>query len=187
MPQAGDVISELISDHREVEELFTRIEELPAGDDRRKTLADQATMELVRHSIAEEEYLYPAVREHVPGGDALADKELEDHGAAERTMKDLESCQAGDPRFDALIVQLMAQIREHVADEEADLMPRLRASCPPDELSRLGDKVRTAKKTAPTRPHPAAPDRPPLNKLLAPGTGLVDRVRDAISGRGKES
>src|SRR3954467_8832763 len=40
-----------------------------------------------------------------------------------------------------------------------------------------------AKKTAPTRPHPSAPDKPPANKLLAPGGGLVDRVRHALSGR----
>ncbi|MQA02628.1 MAG: hypothetical protein GEV07_07875 [Streptosporangiales bacterium] len=34
---------------------------------------------------------------------------------------------------------------------------------------------------APTRPHPSAPDSPPANKLLAPPTGLVDRVRDALT------
>jgi len=36
---------------------------------------------------------------------------------------------------------------------------------------------------APTRPHPLASDRPPLNRLLAPGAGLIDRMRDALSGR----
>ena len=42
------------------------------------------------------------------------------------------------------------------------------------------------KAIAPTRPHPSAPDTPPLNKILAPGAGLVDRIRDKITGRGKE-
>jgi hypothetical protein len=28
-----------------------------------------------------------------------------------------------------------------------------------------------------------APDQPPLNRILAPGTGLIDRMRDALSGR----
>jgi len=36
---------------------------------------------------------------------------------------------------------------------------------------------------APTRPHPLASDRPPLNRLLAPGAGLIDRMRDALNGR----
>jgi hypothetical protein len=52
-------------------------------------------------------------------------------------------------------------------------------------LAELGDKVQAAKDRAPTRPHPSAPTRPPLNKLIAPGVGLVDRVRDHLSGRGK--
>ncbi|WP_330350694.1 hemerythrin domain-containing protein [Streptomyces sp. NBC_00582] len=185
MGHGGNVIDELMTDHREVEELFGKIERLPAGHKDRKMYADQATIELVRHSVAEEAFLYPAVREHVPGGDALADKELEDHAGAERIMKDLEGCAAEDADFDELIGKLMGEIREHIADEEQNLFPRLRSSCPPDALDKLGDKVRTAKKTAPTRPHPTAPDKPPANKMLAPGVGLVDRLRDALSGRGK--
>ncbi|MGW7267012.1 hemerythrin domain-containing protein [Streptomyces sp. NPDC054842] len=187
MGHGGDVIRELTTDHEEVEELFTNIEELPSGDPQRKQYADQVTMELVRHSVAEEAYLYPAVRRHVPGGDTLADRELEDHAVAERTMKDLEGCQADDPEFDRLMSRLMTEIRTHVADEENNLFPRLRESCSQEALDELGDKVRQAKKTAPTRPHPSAPDKPPANKLLAPGAGLVDRMRDALSGRGKDS
>lgn len=186
MGHGGNVIQELTTDHREVEEIFGRIEALPPGSQERKDLCDQATIELVRHSVAEEAYLYPAVREHVAGGDALADKELEDHAEAEQIMKDLEGCQADDPRFDSLMAQLMSEIRSHVTDEEQNLFPRLEAACPPDALMDLGDKIRRAKKTAPTRPHPSAPDKPPANKLLAPGAGLVDRMRDALTGRGKE-
>lgn len=187
MGHGGNVIQELTTDHREVEEIFGRIEALPSGSAERKTLCDQATMELVRHSVAEEAYLYPAVRQHLRGGDALADKEIEDHSKAEQIMKDLEGCQADDPRFDSLMTQLMSEIRSHVADEEQNLFPQLEAACPPDALMDLGDKVRRAKKMAPTRPHPSAPDTPPANKLLAPGAGLVDRMRDMLSGRGKES
>lgn len=185
MGHGGNVIDELVTDHREVEELFGKIEALPPGDKKRKVYADQATMELVRHSVAEEAYLYPAVREHVAGGDALADKEIEDHAKAERIMKDLEGCEADDPQFDRLMTTLMGEIRMHVDDEEKNLFPRLRASCPVDALDDLGDKVRQAKKLAPTRPHPSAPSEPPANKLLAPGVGLVDRLRDAMTGRGK--
>ncbi len=185
MGHGGNVIDELVTDHREVEELFGKIEALPPGHKDRKVYADQATIELVRHSVAEEAYLYPAVREHVPDGDTIADRELEDHATAERTMKDLEGCDADDAEFDRLIGSLMSEIREHIADEEQNLFPRLRAACSTEELDRLGEKVRQAKKTAPTRPHPAAPDTPPANKLLAPGAGMVDRLRDALSGRGK--
>ncbi|WP_049577663.1 hemerythrin domain-containing protein [Streptomyces sp. SBT349] len=184
MGHGGDIIHELTTDHREVEGMFSDIESLPPGEPRRKELADQVTIELVRHSIAEEQHLYPAVREHVPEGDRIADREIEDHAAAERLMKELENCSAAAPLFDRLITALMIEIREHLQDEEDHLFPLLRQSCSPEALAELGDKARRAKRLAPTRPHPSAPDTPPLNKLLAPGVGLVDRARDALTGRG---
>ncbi|MER6349880.1 hemerythrin domain-containing protein [Streptomyces sp. NPDC001595] len=186
MAHGGNVIDELMTDHREVEALFGRIEGLPVGHKDRKMYADQVTMELVRHSVAEEAHLYPAVRAHLPNGDAMADQEIDDHSKAERIMKDLEGCDADDPEFDRLVGMLMSEIRSHVADEEQNLFPLLRQACPAETLDELGDKVRQAKKMAPTRPHPSAPDRPPANKLLAPGMGLVDRMRDALTGRGKK-
>jgi hemerythrin superfamily protein len=186
MGHGGNVIDELMTDHREVEELFGRIEALPQGRKDRKVYADQATIELVRHSVAEEAHLYPAVRQYLADGDAIADKEIEDHSKAERLMKELEAHEADNPAFDRVIGLLMSEIRAHVADEEQNLFPLLRQAAPAGALDELGDKVRQAKKMAPTRPHPAAPDRPPANKLLAPGLGLVDRMRDALTGRGKK-
>ncbi|MGW0500808.1 hemerythrin domain-containing protein [Streptomyces sp. NPDC003007] len=186
MGHGGNVIDELLTDHSEVEELFGRIEALQPGDKDRKLYADQATIELVRHSVAEEMHLYPAVRDYLPNGDAIADKEIDDHSKAEQIMKDLEGCEADDPEFDRLVSMLMNEIRSHVADEEENLFPQLRQAAPAEALDELGDKIRQAKKMAPTRPHPSAPDQPPANKLLAPGAGLVDRMRDALTGRGKK-
>jgi hemerythrin superfamily protein len=186
MGHGGDVIAELTTDHHEVEELFGRIDALPPGAKQRQVYAEQAVIELVRHSVAEEMYLYPAVRQVLPDGDTIADKEIEDHAEAERTMKDLEDVDADEPEFDRLIAKLMTEIRSHIRDEEDNLFPKLRSVASEDELMKLGDEIRQAKKTAPTRPHPSAPDTPPANKLLAPGGGMVDRLRDALTGRGKD-
>ncbi|EDX26447.1 hypothetical protein SSAG_06291 [Streptomyces sp. Mg1] len=46
-------------------------------------------------------------------------------------------------------------------DEEQNVFPRLRQGYSPEDLHRLGDKVRRAKKFAPTRPHPGAPGTRP--------------------------
>jgi hemerythrin superfamily protein len=137
--------------------------------------------------VAEEEYLYPATRKALPDGDRLADHEIAEHAEAERTMKTLEPLDAADPAFDRTLGTLMTAIRHHVQEEENDLFPRLRSACTADELRELGRKVERAKKIAPTRPHPSAPDTPPWNKILAPGAGLVDRVRDALTGRATSS
>ncbi|AWT47071.1 MULTISPECIES: hemerythrin domain-containing protein [Streptomyces] len=186
MGHGGNVIEELTADHREVEELFAQIEALPGADERRRELADRLTMELVRHSVAEEQYLYPTVRRYVDGGDDLADQEITEHGEVERMLKELEDCRPGDGRFDTLILRLKNAVAGHVSDEENRVFPMLADVCSADALRELGDKVRAAKQHAPTRPHPSAPDTPPANKLLAPGAGLVDRLRDMLTGRGKQ-
>ncbi|HYN93150.1 MAG TPA: hemerythrin domain-containing protein [Pilimelia sp.] len=185
LPVGGgrDVLDLLTDDHRELEELFAELEGGEGTPQQRRDLADVVIAELVRHAIAEEEYVYPTARRALADGDEVADHEIAEHGEAEQLMKDLEGVDPTDPRFDTLLTELTATIRQHVADEEANLFPRLRATCPAAELTDLAGKVEAAKRLAPTRPHPAAPDTPPWNKLLAPGTGLIDKVRDALSGR----
>ena len=42
------------------------------------------------------------------------------------------------------------------------------------------------KKIEPTHPHPMSSDHPPFNALLGPGAGIVDRLRDMLTGRAKQ-
>ncbi|MFF7234225.1 hemerythrin domain-containing protein [Streptomyces sioyaensis] len=185
MGHGGDVIQELTTDHREVDDLFGQFEDTMPGSPDRKRLVDALTIELVRHAVAEEMHLYPAVREHLEEGDALADKELADHARVEELLKALEGREPDDLDFDRLVVKLRTEVTSHIDDEENHLFPQLRNHVHSYVLESLGEKVRAAKKTAPTRPHPAAPSTPPANKLLAPGLGLVDRARDYVTGRGR--
>ncbi|MFG2138653.1 hemerythrin domain-containing protein [Streptomyces sp. NPDC048650] len=184
MGHGGDVIAELTADHREVDELFRQFEAAPSGSEDRRRLVDALTIELVRHSVAEEEYLYPVAREHLEEGDALADKELAYHLRVEQLLNDLQQREAGDLDFDRMVLKLRTEVTAHVADEGHRLFTQLRNGVHPYVLEELGNKVRQAKMTAPTRPHPSAPSTRPANKLLAPGLGMVDRVRDYVSGRG---
>lgn len=176
-----DIVDDVITDHREVEEVFVEIEK--GGGGKKRDLVEHVIVELVRHSVAEEQYLYPVARRVLPDGDNIVDHELDEHAKAERVMKSLEETDADDPKFDELARKLIDEIRHHIEDEENDLLPKLRDACEPAELRELGEKFESSKKTAPTRPHPAAPDRPPANKILGPGVGLIDRMRDALSGR----
>lgn len=178
-----DLVDILVEDHREVEGLFQELERPGNDPERSERLVSAAIAELVRHSVAEEQYLYPVTREVLADGDQIADREIEDHSTAERVMKRLEAMRPDDPEFTSAVGTLISDVREHIEDEEGNLFPRLREACSQQQLSDLGAKVERAKKVAPTRPHPSAPNEPPANKLLAPGAGLADRVRDALSGR----
>src|SRR3954469_3494104 len=177
-----DVVDVLTTDHHEVLDLLQQIKVTTDGVLRRD-LADTVIAELVRHSVAEEMYVYPAMRKHLPDGDAAVQHDTEEHKELEATMKQLEAVDTADPRFDQLMVQLQTILADHVADEERDQFPQLRARVPRPELVEIAEKVEAAKKLAPTRPHPAAPNNQVFHKLVGPGVGLVDRLRDKLSGR----
>lgn len=181
--QQPDLVDDIVADHREVEEMFVEIEKGGGGARNRRDVIEHLIAELVRHSVAEEQYLYPTARRVLPDGDELADHEIQEHADAEVVMKRIEKTDTEDPRFDELLRQLVDDIRHHIQDEEGELLPKLRAACGAEELRELGEKFERSKKLAPTRPHPSAPDRPPANKILAPGAGLIDRMRDALTGR----
>src|SRR3954470_7293932 len=155
--QARDVVDVLTTDHREALDLISQIW-VPRAPDTRRDLADEGISEVVRHAVAEEMYVYPAMREHLPNGEEAAEHDTEEHKELERTMKDLEGAQATDPRFEQLVRDLEGKLRHHVEDEETEQFPELRARIPRDDLVKLAEMVETAKKIAPTRPHPSAPN-----------------------------
>lgn len=181
-----DVIAVLTHDHREVQALLDKLDQTRDSADpkHRKDLVDRATIELVRHATAEEQLVYPAVRLNVDGGAELADHELSEHAQIERSLKELNGMQPGDEPFEATLQHLIELVNAHIAEEEEVLFLQLRAVCTADDLVEIGKMVTAAKRLAPTRPHPGAPDTPPGN-LAAPVLGVADRIRDAFSGRGK--
>lgn len=180
-----DVIELLEHDHREVKQMFTEFEQASDPQERR-TIADKIIIELVKHSEAEEQAVYPAMRRALPDGDKVVEHEIEEHSEAEKVMAQLDGMDPTDPQFGPLMADLMDKIRHHIEEEEGEGFPKFREAVDADELDKLGTIVEGLKKIVPTHPHPMAPDHPPFNALLGPGAGLVDRVRDLITGRGKD-
>lgn len=181
-PPAGDVIDVLTSDHRDATALVGEIRTITDPMIRRD-LTDTLISELVRHAVAEEMYVYPAMKKHLPDGEKAVEHDIEEHKELEKTMKQLEGADVSSAEFMQSLDKLSAILADHVQDEETEQFPGLRRHIPQEELTELAAKVETAKKLAPTRPHPAAPNSEVFHKLVGPGVGLVDRLRDKLTGR----
>lgn len=180
-----DVISVLTGQHREIDRIFAALERIDGAPSQEALVrARQAVMALVQHSVSEEMHLYPAVRRHLDGGNELADRAIAEHDEAEQTMKRLEALRPDEQHFWPTVREMIREVRQHVQEEEHDLFPELQEACWPDELRDLGRRVQRAQRSAPTRPHPASPSEGAALAAAAPGAGLVDRVRDAATGRG---
>lgn len=172
-----DAIQIIRRDHREVEELFRRIQRAGEGAVRTKAaLARELVRALSVHAAIEEELVYPALREAGAGGVLEA---LEEHHAVKLLLAELDALGPRAPRFDAKVAVIAENVRHHVAEEERELLPRLRKALDARQRAELGAALEAARAASPTRPHPEAPDEPPGIFVAGAATALSDRVRDA--------
>jgi hemerythrin superfamily protein len=88
----------------------------------KKGLADNICLALEVHAQLEEEIFYPALREVSP--DEMLDKAKPEHDRMRELIARLKALQAGEPAFDATLLELMRTVMHHVADEETDLLPK---------------------------------------------------------------
>jgi hemerythrin-like domain-containing protein len=185
-----DVVDVLSADHREFDRIFRELEQLfgRSGEDvlkRKRELVDEVTIGLVQHSVAEETKVYPRVEKQVDKEEAEHSKE--EHAEAEETMKRLERMDPDDPGFDDAVAELIREIRHHVEHEEGRMFTELRSQFSHQELVEMAQQVETVKKIAPTRAHPMTPNEPGVRLAVGPVASLLDHLRDAVSGRGKQT
>jgi hemerythrin-like domain-containing protein len=175
-----DAIAALKADHADVEKLFKRFEGLgPRAKKSKADVADKVIAALSQHAAIEEQVLYPAVRDQLPGDDPLVLEALEEHHVVKWVLSELENMTPDDERFDAKFTVMAESVRHHVKEEEGELFPKLRKGFTKRELDELGERLAMAKKTAPTKPHPRLPDEPPGNVLAAAATLPLDMARSA--------
>lgn len=145
-----DVISLLIQDHREVDELFVRLEELAESREptevpstEARSVAGQVIVELAGHRAAEARYLYPLVRERVPDGVVLAERDVAEQAEVEDDLRALDQLDPEQDEFWVRVAVLTERYRAHVRDEENELFPRVRDAVPRKVLVELAGRVGT--------------------------------------------
>jgi hemerythrin superfamily protein len=175
----------ILSDHRELERLFKDLERAERAEDpgRRAELVRELIRVLSVHAAVEEQFVYPALRE--AGVDAPVLDALEEHHAVKLTLAELETLPPTSGRYPAKVRFLVESVRRHVAEEERELLPQLERALDADGRRALGEALERAKRAAPTRPHPTAPDTPPGNFIAGAFAAVYDRSRDALRGGGE--
>ena len=137
-----------------------------------------------QHEAIEEQWLWPAVRNALDEGDELADHATAQEQASKVMLQRLENGSPGDPDYHDALREFVTAAPEHIAYEQDVVWPRLAETLSSTELDRLGERLETAKKVAPTRPHPATPPIGIVQKTMGLGVAVADHVRDVVTGRG---
>ncbi|MEU0752197.1 hemerythrin domain-containing protein [Streptomyces albogriseolus] len=170
-------------DHARLDAMMNRYlsEDLPPGD--RNTLWLDVVQLVFSHAFAEETVLWPLLRRVAPDGEELTRQVEEEHQAISELVARIERS-PDDPRRAEWIQQAFALIRQDIRDEEDELLPQLRTAFDDRTLRRVGAAWETVRATAPTRPHPGVPRRPPGNALRGVPLSAFDRLRDLAPGSG---
>jgi hemerythrin superfamily protein len=174
----GTIIDHLTADHQQIKVLFSDV--MFVRPENRADTFCQLVAELVQHEVAEEMVVYPEVRGSSPDAAAAVDARLHEQAEAEQMLAQMESLDPMTPEFTAALTELSIALINHAEAEERGVFPLLRTAEDPPALFELAARYERAKQSAPTHPHPHAPDTPPANKVLGPVTALFDRARDAV-------
>jgi len=139
------VISLIKADHQDLEKVFVQLEE-EQGDI--KALLQQVAEMLIPHSKAEEDVVYPAIKQLMPDEKSDVDDGIAEHHHVEETLKKLLAEDLNDPGADGLIAAMIGEVRHHVEEEEEDILPAFGKAASPQQLSELGEQFLAAKKAA---------------------------------------
>nr|MDT0657524.1 hemerythrin domain-containing protein [Micromonospora sp. DSM 115978] len=182
-PGGRSVVDLLAEEHDQIRGLLRELTDPGLSPARRGEIAQVLTATVSRHLSAEEQYLYPAMRATVPDGGSLADREIAADTEVLSRLRDLAGTAPEDPQFTPLVTDLAGKLDRHADAAVREIFPVLREVATDAELIRLGNRVEIAEEAAPTRPHPGHPVSPPWNRVVEPALGVVDKVRDVVTGR----
>jgi hemerythrin-like domain-containing protein len=182
-----DAISFLRHDHKSVLGLLEVLEGAPSNSGSQLSGLDTMVTNLIiaesQHEAIEEQWFWPAVRRALDDGDALADRAIQQEQDGKKLLQQLKDSKPGQPQYQQALQAFVAAGREHIDFEQNEVFPKFEAAVSRKQLETIGRQLETAKKVAPTRPHPGTPPSSLLLKTAGMLVAVVDHLRDALSGR----
>jgi hypothetical protein len=175
-----DVVTFLREQHEQLRAAFSRVTD-SSGDQRHAAFYALRRL-LAVHETAEEEIVHPAARRTLPNGDAVVRTRLEEENMAKKLLADLENMELDSPPFEKRFASLRVRVLTHADLEEREEFEPLASLLDEDRLERMRKVVSFAESVAPTRPHPGI-ESSIENLLAGPFASMLDRARDAISGK----
>lgn len=180
-----NALTVLRADHESVLGMLEVIEGAGPGTPGRDGMVTDLVIAEARHEAIEQEIFWPIVRQVVPGGDDLADTAIGQETEGEKLLDAIEHSSPGDEKYESALAEFIRAARAHIEFEQTRVWPLVTESVPASDLEEAGGRIERARKRAPTRPHPKTPPQPGVLKSAGFVAAAVDRMRDALTGRGK--
>jgi len=145
--RAMRVTNILKKDHRMVSGMIMTLQITPRLNGMvRKTLFDQIRNNVMVHAQAEEEIVYPAMRNFMfMGGESKVDEAYREHQQVKDLLNDLSTMDPTSDAFDAKFAEFKSKIDHHVEEEEGEMFPMIQQRMSAEEQEELGRRVHNRK------------------------------------------
>jgi hemerythrin-like domain-containing protein len=141
-----DALTLVRQDHRRIEGLLERCEQLAGNEDRheRDVLLGQLLSAIRHHIDQEESILYTIFRERARRAEvdlAPLDRAVEQHRLIERLASELSDAGSDDTTLKAKLTVLAEQVRTHLDEESAHVLTAIEDLIDDDTLLELGRRM----------------------------------------------
>ncbi|HLH31636.1 MAG TPA: hemerythrin domain-containing protein [Terriglobia bacterium] len=151
--RAMRVTTILTKDHRLVSGMIKTLEMTPRINGMlRKTIFEQIRTNVMVHAQAEEEVLYPAMRNIMyVGGESKVDEAYREHQQVKDLLNDLETMDPNTDAFDTKFADFRNKIEHHVDEEENEMFVMLKQRMSTERQEELGQRIHDRKMSLKTK------------------------------------
>lgn len=178
---AEDVVTFLRGQHEQIREMFAEVRASAGAAREEKFVALRRLLAV--HETAEEQVVHPRARKDLADGERIVGERLEEEREAKVMLARIEGMDITSAQFDEMLHALERSVLAHADAEERDEFSTLANIVDDDQLAKMRKAVEMSERMAPTRPHPGV-ESPTANMLVGPFASMLDRARDALTGKG---
>jgi hemerythrin-like domain-containing protein len=136
MPHDNELFRILVGQHREIDEMLTRLKS--ADDAMRRELCPRMRVNLLAHAKAEEKTFYAELARAGEQGEAKHAKR--EHREIEDALREIDSLDVADDRWPDVLSKLTDAVQHHVEEEESDVFAAARESISAAQLDEIAQR-----------------------------------------------
>lgn len=142
-----EILKVIQADHEKVLELFGKMLKETKKSEKRKEMLSKLQEELIPHMHAEENLLYPFLKEEGEDPEPVLEA-YQEHLAARLYLDQVMHTNLDDENWIAKITVLHELINHHIEEEEEDLFRMAEERLDEDQAQEMGEKFEEMKKEA---------------------------------------
>jgi hemerythrin superfamily protein len=147
-----NIVELLKEDHREAEELIERLEGFDTELDEAvsgigempQDIFNQLKKALTLHTQAEEQIIYPAMKQFQETADLIPEA-IEEHQQVDQILDEMALLSVTDDEFQDKLEELKENLFHHIEEEEDELFPKAEELCGEKRLEEMGRQMQELK------------------------------------------